>query len=325
MAKTFLGNVPNQEKIPCSKCGRKFTAPLWRNINAAEQPELKKLCLNGSLTKFKCPHCRHIFTLEYSLFYFDPDNKFIVAAVPKPLLHYSDDYFKITFGDFPAYTLDFRKRVVLRMDAFLETARIFEYGLDDRAIQLMKFFIGMDYEDQGKQPPSKILFSGVVTNFDLSSLQFNVSEGKETRILTSSEKDYKFCSRLLATYSHTYREDDWLAVDKYFTNGFLDAALDTRAKEEFAARQTAGAALKKRIIISVPRSQASIGALVNASRIVLFDGFTVTFNLASEVLVEKIKQQEGNLSKILEQLLGFKPDIVFKTMPRKQNSATTKK
>ena len=106
MLKTFSGSEYTEIVFPCPKCKRKFRS------------DLKPLYLNGDFMKFKCPHCKNISTREHTSLYFDPDNKFIIAAIPKALLHYSDKYFRSILGNFPEYTPDFRKRVVFKISDY---------------------------------------------------------------------------------------------------------------------------------------------------------------------------------------------------------------
>ncbi len=161
MLKTFSGSEYTELVFPCPKCKSKFTADALIFFDPSIRPDLKPLYLNGDFMKFKCPHCKNISTREHISLYFDPDNKFIIAAIPKALLHYSDKYFRSRLGNFPEYTPDFRKRVVFKTRDYFELIKIFEYGLDDRAIHLVKFFAKSEIEMKKKDTRIEVVFSGI--------------------------------------------------------------------------------------------------------------------------------------------------------------------
>lgn len=313
--KTFFGSEYTEIVFPCPACKHKFTADALIYFDPTIRPDLKPLYLNGDFMKFKCPHCKTITTREHISLYFDPDNKFIVAAIPKALLHYSDKYFRSQFGNFPEYTPDFRKRVVFKLSDYFELIRIFEYGLDDRAIHLMKFFAKADAEIKQKDAHVKVTFSGMGSNLSSPKYAFKVVDGDKELSIEYSQHHYEYCKSIVREYISAYFEKDWLTVDDYFSGKFLDIALENFQEKENSSRLEKSNALRKQLSDLSRKSNPILSALINVSNLYL-DNTLLVFEFKYQVLCEKMNRYQNDVPSIAERVIGFKPEISICHKPK---------
>lgn len=139
--------MPNEQKmdVVCPKCGAKGEASAWQTLNSALDPEAKKALLNGTLFQYKCPSCGEISALHYGMLYHDAERRAMVYCVPESEaeqaiqeIRDAENLNELTAAAGKKLT----KRVVVTQNDLREKAAIFDAGLDDRIIELVKLFFG---------------------------------------------------------------------------------------------------------------------------------------------------------------------------------------
>jgi len=121
--------------VSCPHCGAVVKTQMWPGINAEENPDLRALVLDETLFDWKCPGCGYEAQLVYPCLYHDKSKKFMIYVVPNgndcalQSVDISED-----FPQFNAMT----KRVVTSLTGLKEKILIFEAGLDDLAVELVK-------------------------------------------------------------------------------------------------------------------------------------------------------------------------------------------
>lgn len=109
----------------CSKCGAEFSAPDFRSINVARDPSLKERVKDGSLFVVKCPSCGTAALIPEPVLYHDPAQQLLIAYTTAGL----------SSEGLEGYTC----RLVGSIGEFIEKVKIFDAGLDDIALELLKY------------------------------------------------------------------------------------------------------------------------------------------------------------------------------------------
>lgn len=122
------------EEVGCPQCGAAVRTELWPGVNAAERPELRARVLDETLFDWRCPECGYRARFVYPFLYHDPNRKFMVYLSPNGCGCDPVDVDK----EFPQLG-GFLKRVVSSPEALKEKILIFEAGLDDFAVEVVKF------------------------------------------------------------------------------------------------------------------------------------------------------------------------------------------
>ena len=148
------------EKITCPDCGTEGDFTIWRSVNTQLSPEAKKRVLNGEIFKFKCPKCGNVSNVVYDMLYHQMEDEIMIhlATEDDAVDEAAESFDKIANGTMmPGIDLqqsDYTFRIVRDQNQLREKIYIFDQGLDDRIIELMKMFIISNL--MVKQPEIKI-------------------------------------------------------------------------------------------------------------------------------------------------------------------------
>ncbi len=109
----------------CPTCGAAFDVQRHDLINVKEEPELKASVMGGEIFLQECPRCGRRHLVGGPLVYLDPDENLLLMLTDKPM----------TMADTGGYTA----RRVSRAGDLIEKIKIFDAGLDDKAVELCKY------------------------------------------------------------------------------------------------------------------------------------------------------------------------------------------
>ncbi len=149
-----------KEKVKCSKCGHENELDLYSVINVSENPELKNQILEHKLYGYKCSDCGRNVALSYMNTYIDEQNKIIIFVAPQSeKIKDRGEARKIFESMYPADELgmDYVKRIVRDVRALTDKIKVFDCGLDDRVIEIMKIFLALNAGEE-KASPDMIFF-----------------------------------------------------------------------------------------------------------------------------------------------------------------------
>lgn len=133
----------------CPRCTRSSQLTIWQSVNVSLDPELKNKLLSGELLLFVCPYCSYHQEVAYSLLYHDQNKKFMVWYIP------ADDssqmkYNRQELAAMSRMMAGYKLRLVPSYNQLREKIYIFEKNLDDRAVEILKYFMwSMRLEDAG--------------------------------------------------------------------------------------------------------------------------------------------------------------------------------
>ncbi len=143
---------------------------MWSSINVSLDPNLKHQLLNHELTDMTCEKCGNVSTLQYSLLYHDME---IPTAIW--LVYPRDDTPETAkaMKEFSSMvSAEYKLRIVHSMDELIEKVVIFDCGLNDLAIQLLKFNF---LESDQRATPGPWFFHEVVIEGSEKRLAFSSS------------------------------------------------------------------------------------------------------------------------------------------------------
>lgn len=127
------------KEISCPHCGAAVKTEMWAGISAQENPELRNKVLSETMFDWKCPECGYAARFLYPCLYHDKNLKFMVYVAP------GGCDIKLQPPDvcekFPQLS-GVKKRLVTSPVQLKEKILIFEAGLDDYAVELVKLAMG---------------------------------------------------------------------------------------------------------------------------------------------------------------------------------------
>src|SRR5262249_49154899 len=134
-------------EIVCPFCGAKKRVRVWLNLNAQENPGQIEDALSGKLFEVDCKGCKGEIPLEHSLHFHDPSEKryYRFDAPSGGLQARTEELVEGGSGYDLRRTADF--------SSSLELLHIWNEGLDDAPMLLMKHMLAAEVEQQAGNPP----------------------------------------------------------------------------------------------------------------------------------------------------------------------------
>lgn len=173
--------------------------PVYKSIIAHRDTEALKSILRQTANRIKCSLCGEEFYYEHNCGIINTDKNYAIAALPnmqKPLPEIKTALFKILGKQ------NFRLRYVHEFIYLTEKARIFEFDLDDRVLEIIKYkYIA---ETRGLGTDAKI----ILINTNSNALIFGI---------------YDDCDKLLTT--HCVGIDSYAAISASLDKELADDAL----------------------------------------------------------------------------------------------------
>lgn len=202
--------------ITCPKCGHKFEKSLPTAIFSSI--EEKEEILSGKFGNITCPSCANEFILNYRFAYTDETNLFMVVNDPAFVDKKARLAFSTGLGLIGAARKDelikHNLRLTYNYKALREKIAIFEAGLDDRVIELMKYFL-INNEDFSYKPDQVKDF--IFTDKREFYLETVLSVGLK---LDFSDLLYE---TILSNYGEAIKKDRSYLVDRAWAENFLNA------------------------------------------------------------------------------------------------------
>lgn len=135
-------SLKNTQKIKCPDCGTEGEFTIWQSINTKLNPQAKEDLLSGKLFAYTCPKCKKVHYVNYGLLYHQMEKQLMIyyAISKEDEKEILDTFDKMENGDMlPGMeSTDYTCRVVHSQNQLREKAYIFDIGLDDRVVEIMK-------------------------------------------------------------------------------------------------------------------------------------------------------------------------------------------
>lgn len=158
----FMKNSPSSESAVqrCPFCQTLLKIPHLTFISSAHNPEEKLSAMHGHLLQVKCPVCHSQVGLQNMISYEDETNHLMMYYEPD--IQKADTLIirlheKLKTASW--FSRNLKYRVVTTREDFYEKVRIFDAGLNDRVIEIMKAYLMMDLSACGDHVFQDIRFS----------------------------------------------------------------------------------------------------------------------------------------------------------------------
>jgi len=189
----------------CSSCGAEQTIEIYKSINAATDPDLKAKVLSGEAFLWECSKCGKSNLAAYDCLYHDPEQKIMVWMLPfgEPEGPEKDAIMNQTRA-----MGDYRLRIVNNAGDLMEKVMIFDAGLDDRCIELVKFVAlkelpGVSNLHFYRMQDDVMVFSGVKEG-KMDGFGFGLNVYEDCRGILARNKD------LSAESGFAHIDSDWI-------------------------------------------------------------------------------------------------------------------
>lgn len=144
-------SIERKTAIVCPKCKKKGEFTVWNSINASFDPQAKIQLINGEIFRYRCPKCGEIINVNYELLYhqMDENPSFICLALSEKSAKKNIEQFEKMTDENGAGVLpdEYRFRIVSSYNELREKIMIFDRGLDDRTIEVMKLIMAAGFKD----------------------------------------------------------------------------------------------------------------------------------------------------------------------------------
>lgn len=178
-------SLNSKQNVRCPQCGQMTEVTVWNMITVKDSADLKRDLLSGRVNMFQCPSCSHTALMPTPMLYQDDEKRLLISFSPcsEPLLKAQlyDNICKSSkdsgeLEKFEGYNL----RFVTDYNELLEKILIFDNGLNDKTIEVLKLMIlSQDLEKSA----DRVCRFGKSEN---GTLEFMIYDMKENQTYTSS-------------------------------------------------------------------------------------------------------------------------------------------
>lgn len=178
-------SINTKQNVKCPECGQMGDITVWSSITVKDSEDLKKDFLAGKVNIFRCASCGHMGLMPTPLLYNDEDKKLMISFSPCT----DDAVAKKQYDEICRASKDsgemkalegYNLRFVTDYNEMLEKILIFDNGLNDKAIEIIKLLIMM--QEPEKADSRKCRFG----KLDGENMEFMVQDFKEQQVYTSS-------------------------------------------------------------------------------------------------------------------------------------------
>lgn len=212
-------SIISKAKAVCYKCGGNHTIDIYKSINAETDPDLKAAVLSGEAFLWECPDCGTSNLATYECLYHDPKEKYMVWVLPFGV---PEGPQKDAIMNQVRSMGDYRLRIVSNAGDLMEKVMIYDAGLDDRCIELVKYVAGRELENVSnlhfyRLQDDVMVFSGVKGAVDADG---NTAAGKMDGFGFGLNV-YEDCQGILSRNPEIAREDGFVRIDTDWVTSIL--------------------------------------------------------------------------------------------------------
>ncbi len=124
------------ETIICPSCQAEGEMDIWNSVNVDIDPKLREKIFNDELFLYHCPNCGEITAVPYGMLYHDMTHHFMILFD-----FFAPDDYDYEPADIPPLPENYISRYVIGLWRFKEKILILEKGLNDIAVERMKYIL----------------------------------------------------------------------------------------------------------------------------------------------------------------------------------------
>lgn len=135
-----------KQNVKCPKCGQMSEVTVWNSITVSDSGDLKQDLLSGKINMFRCPSCSYSALMPTPMLYHDENKKLMISFSPcndEVLKHQLfDNVQKSSKESGELEKLEgYNLRFVADYNELLEKILIFDNGMNDKTIEVLKLMI----------------------------------------------------------------------------------------------------------------------------------------------------------------------------------------
>ncbi len=158
---------------------------VWNSITVKDSADLKADLLAGKINIFRCPSCSHTALMPTPMLYHDEEKRLMISFSPcdDPVLKEQlyDNVCRTSRESGELEKLEgYNLRFITDYNELLEKILIFDNGMNDKAVEVIKLMILMQEPEKAEQRSCRF---GKSEN---GNLEFMVHDKKENQIYTSA-------------------------------------------------------------------------------------------------------------------------------------------
>lgn len=177
-------SINSKQKVKCPNCGELGEVTVWNAVTVKDSPDLKADLLAGKINMFRCGTCGHKALMPTHLLYHDEEQRLLISFTPceenlrKRLYENVVETSKETgaLEKFEGYNL----RFVTEYNELLEKLLIFDAGLNDKAVEVIKLMI---LSQDAEKADARVCRFGKLEN---ETLEFMIYDKTENQVYTSA-------------------------------------------------------------------------------------------------------------------------------------------
>ena len=162
-------SMPLKQTVSCPKCGAKITFTLWRTINT-DVPNAIPDIISGKLFEAVCGKCGYKSLVEYPILFNDMIHDVMIFYTRQDKVKEAEKAAEAQMALFPADVRPARVRIVTDQGALREKTSIFNAGLDDRVVEILKLIVMAQLQDKlnGKKLGGVYFIPGEKPSFEIA-------------------------------------------------------------------------------------------------------------------------------------------------------------
>ena len=177
-------SINNKQSVKCPKCGQLSDITVWSSITVKDSPDLKEDLLHGKINIFRFPSCHQAALMPSPMLYHDEEKKLMISFTPcADSVQEQQLYDNVMKASTESGELDklegYNLRFVTDFNELLEKLLIFDSGLNDKAVEVIKLMIIMQDADKCEHRSCRF------GKRDGAELEFMITDRKENQVYTS--------------------------------------------------------------------------------------------------------------------------------------------
>ena len=152
----------NMVTITCPNCEKEHPYKIWESINTKLDPEMKAAVKDRSAFTFECPDCGAKTRVDYGFLYHQMEDHMMIFYSQTD--ENAEEIYNMIKDESPNSLFKTMKeenyliRIVRSQDELIEKINIFDDGLDDRIIEIIKMLYLAIYQHDNPDAQRVMLF-----------------------------------------------------------------------------------------------------------------------------------------------------------------------
>jgi hypothetical protein len=210
-----------EQNLKCYECRTPGTATLWRSVDAAEDPAARRSILDGRVNLYVCPKCGSTASLLSEMLYRDRERGFAIQVRRTQEATELDAPIPDGSGH--------RLRIVSTPHRLSEKVHILEEGLDDLALEGLKFVSERDILGDVEPKSDWLLYGGENWVKGKKVLEFLSAIDFKTGYALSCDDGYcKIKEKVAPHLPELVPVGEWCRVDRAFAMDVFGRILPAR-------------------------------------------------------------------------------------------------